>query len=316
MQGGCAVNNEDKIAVYEELPEGTVPILKDTDFKNGFGVMGGENDPVDPDNTYQTFANLINPDNPDASFDWRIAQWGSNHSFSSELETVDDEDYTEYKNIAKSVKVYKGGGLKLTAYTSEEYSAPRKWNENWVHLLIEQVLSADDKVKFSEMKHLYMQLDFEIEHCDMKMEKSEYDSSVHAAQCVWYITVENTASKEVTREGRPDYMWFGVPVFDNRGMHVEDEGTQDVGYDSTGKYIFGLGRKGIFSDNAKVGVRYSYVIDVLPKIKKAFADAQSKNYLKGADFNDMAIGSTNFGFEIPGTFDVSVKVNKINILYD
>lgn len=280
-------------------------ILKDVKFQNGFGCMGGKGDPFG----YQIVKELKMPGNPNAEFSWRIAQWDTRHSFAKELVTEVIDNKTIFKNPAKEVIVHDDGTLELNAYTSNEYEAPRTGGD-WVHLLIEQVLEGGQRVRFCEMESLIMEADFEITFCDNKT-GAAYNPQLHAAQGVWYITVENELSTERTPEGRPDYFWFGLPIFDSRGgSTVEDNYFPDF---NTKKIIYCMGAGKFYDGDVKVGKRYNLRCDVLPVIKKAFEISKSHGFLPGAEFGHMVIGSTNFGWEIPGVFDAGIKINKISI---
>jgi hypothetical protein len=48
-------------------------------------------------------------------------------------------------------------------------------------------------------------------------------------------------------------------------------------------------------------------------IKEGFEIAQARNFLKDSNWEDMCLGNMNLGFEVTGTFDVSVLINKIKI---
>ncbi len=296
----------------------TMEILLDTNFQNGFGVMAGELDML-PDHdiySYGIVKELKHPANPDASFDWRIAQWKSVHSFSHELQTVETEDYVSFENAAKQVRVFNDGSLQLNCFSSQEYSAPRKSGEGWVHLLIEQVLHGKQRVHFENMKHLYMEAEFTVNFCDNKMQEGTYDKSLHAGHLVWYITVENELSNSVSQEGRPDYLWFGVPIGDSRGRDLDknDNYFLDKG---TKKLIYSLGSGKFFSESEYIfGKTYKIKRDVLPDIRKAFDIAKENDFLPDAVFEHMVIGSTNFGWEMPGTFDGGMTLHNISINYE
>lgn len=290
--------------------EGSVKeILADINFQKGFGVMGACGDEF----SYRIFRELKDPRNPDASFDWRIAQWASHHSLAKEYKIYETADAVVYENISKRISCYRTGGIQLECFTSKEYERPRKSGEAWVHLLIEQVLQGQQRVHFREMKHLYMSLDFTVTKCEQKMREEEYDPGLHAGQAVWYITIENELSEEVTPEGRPDYFWFGMPVFDSRMTANDDNYFLDKG---TKKLIYCIGSNTLYGGATQTGKRYRWTYDILPAVRKAFGIARENEFLPGAEFDHMVIGSTNFGWEMPGTFDGSIRAEKISIAYE
>ena len=288
-----------------------IEILKDTKFQKGFGAMG-----VTSEFGYQV-KRVLAVDETSPEHDWLIAQWGTNHSFETEMtreEGVDNGNtYINFHNVAKEVVVYPGAGkLKLNAYASKEYVAPRKVDQPWVHLLLEQVFKGKQRVPFQDMVKLEMSLVFTVNRCDNMMREDEYNNSIHAGQISWYITVENSKSSEITPEGRPDYLWFGLPLYDNRFDCMGGSQQIDIG---TRKLIYSVGLRETLGETVKVGNKYTIKYDILPEDKKAFKAAQKGGLLKGAQFGDMVIGSMNLGWELPGTFDAEFTIHDISIAY-
>ena len=63
----------------------------------------------------------------------------------------------------------------------------------------------------------------------------------------------------------------------------------------------------------EIGQKYAFRKDILPEIRKAFDIAKKQGWLKGAKWGDMTIGSTNIGWEVPGTFDCEAVLDKVSI---
>lgn len=286
-------------------------ILKDTKFENGFGVMGGVNG--DREVTYDIYKELNMP-NQTQKFSWRIAQWATRHALQNELDVINSNEFISFENISKQIIVdKKTRKLSLNAMTSNEYEKPRNASDPWVHLLIEQVFEEKQKIPFKNMKELNMSMEFSVNKCEDKMPQKNYDKNIYAAQAVWYITVENSKSKEISPEGRPDYFWFGIPVFDNRGLNKETNYHLDF---NTKKLIYSMGAENFYNPySTVVGNEYKFNYNVLSEIKKAFDLAKENDFLPGAEFDDMVIGSMNAGWEIPGIFDVNLDIKKISINY-
>ena len=162
-----------------------------------------------------------------------------------------------------------------------------------------------------------------VDHIDRDLEKMAkgaasdlgtggMSTKLHAAQIAWFITVENPESDEITPEGRPDYMWFGLSIFDNRSDGMEDGHAPDFG---TKKLIYSIGKEKTLGEPVELGKTYTIKYDILPEVKKAFEMAQGYGFLQGAEFDKMEIGSMNLGWELPGIFDVSFEIDKISIAY-
>ncbi len=281
-------------------------ILKDAKFEKGFGAMG-----ITSANGYEV--KKVLDISGKGEYDWLIAQWATRHSFADEMTKTEENGEVLFENSAKTVAVTPGKGkIRLRADAGKEYTAPRKNGEDWIHLLIEQVFYDEQRVPFSEMDELIMELKFRIAECENEMTEEEYNPSLHAAQVAWFITVENPDSNEVTPEGRPDYMWFGLSIFDNRSDGMEDNYALDFG---TRKLIYSIGKEKTIGEKVEVGKTYTLRYDVLPEIRKAFNIAKENGFLDGAEFGRMQIGSMNLGWELPGTFAAELDIDSISIAY-
>ena len=284
-----------------------VEILSDVKFEKGFGAMG------------LTSAEGYNVEkvldiSGKGEYDWLLAQWATRHSFADEMTKTEENGEVRFENVAKTVAVKPGEGkIRLYADAGAEYAEPRKNGEAWIHLLIEQVFKDKQRVPFSKMDKLIMELKFKIAECKNEMTETEYNPSLHAAQVAWFITVENPESKEVTPEGRPDYMWFGLSVFDNRYDGMKDDYALDFG---TKKLIYSIGKEKTIGEKVEVGKTYTLRYDVLPEIKKAFGIAKENGFLDGAEFDKMQIGSMNLGWELPGIFAAELDIDSISFAYE
>lgn len=305
VPAGCM--NANKIG-GDEMME----ILKDVKFEKGFGAMD-----ISSANGYGVKRELL-IDESKPGRDWLLAQWGTKHSFEHDMirkESSDDKGnkIVKFFNDAKEVIAYPGEGkVKLNAYASREYVVPRVSGEDWIHLLLEQVFTDSQRVPFAKMNKLEMSLKFTVNKCENKMSEEEYNPSIHAGQISWFITVENPESKELTPEGRPDYMWFGLPIYDNRSDGMEGGHQMDWG---TMKLIYSVGKAQSLGEIVKIGSTYNLKYDILPQVKIAFDIAQKNGSLPGAEFEKMVIGSMNLGWELPGTFDAEFTIEDISIAY-
>lgn len=284
-----------------------IEILNDVKFETGFGAMGVTSE-------YGYNVEKVLDISGKGDYAWLLAQWATRRNFADEMCKITDGDEIRFENTAKTVAVKAGEGkVRLIADSGKEYDFPRKNGEDWIHLLIEQVFKGKQRVPFSKMDKLILELEFKIAECKNEMSDEEYNPSLHAAQVAWFITVENPDSKEVTREGRPDYMWFGLSVFDNRFDGMKDDYALDFG---TKKLIYSIGKEKTIGEKVEVGKTYTLKFDVLPEIKKAFKIAKDNGFLEGAEFDKMELGSMNLGWELPGTFAAELDIDSISIAYE
>jgi hypothetical protein len=139
--------------------------------------------------------------------------------------------------------------------------------------------------------------------------------SCHAAQLVWFITIQNRnkASKDYGK-----YIWYGMPLWDNRSVGKINNATShhDAGTDTL---IYSMGGRHYLSETngaiPQVGVRSRACADVYPIIKSAFAEAISKGYLGTTQWQDLAIGGMNYGFEVPGTYNIAASMHDVGVYY-
>ena len=285
-----------------------IEILKDCQFEHKIGLKGLSSALT----AHQVFDYLSWPTAKEENY-WTIAEWASKYLMKDVKSVKQDGDSYVFFNDAKHVTIYPGQGkLDLFADTRKEYAQPRGPRDPWIHLLLEQKVEMKDRVMLDTLDALYMELEFEIIKSDKYMSDKEYDPNVHASQLSWYLTIENCKDTKLDFEGRPDYLWFGLPIYDNR--FTKSNGVQIFLDYGTQKLIYGKDRNDYLPENIEIGKTYRIYVDVLPEIKVAFAKAKEQGWLKGAELSDMAVGSTNIGWEIPGTFDVGFKIKKISMI--
>jgi hypothetical protein len=53
--------------------------------------------------------------------------------------------------------------------------------------------------------------------------------------------------------------------------------------------------------------------DLLPYIKSGLACAVERGYLSSPNLRDYAVANMNIGWEVPGTFDVSMQIRDLGI---
>lgn len=308
----------------------TNQLLTDVNFLNGFGVMGIQNGSDNlvgvpeeniVNNSDYTVHNVLNyGGKAPFKFNWRLAQWGTKaeNSF-GKAENYRFKDLGggkfEYGNNAKNVTVDTGKGeITLATDTSYEYDAPRKDGQLWPHLLIEQVFKENGNLRsFNGARSFNMKFDCVVNECVNLMSAEEYNPSRHAAQCSWYITLNSS------KPGVDDYIWFGLPIFDNRhaGEFMGGSVFFDHGLDTgTGMLIYPLDSRVFLKKGVEVGDKISVNVDVLPYLRDALQEAQKHGLFLDHTIGDFVLGSTNLGWEIPGTFKCSMTVSNLGLILE
>lgn len=299
----CTAKNQE--AIIPE-PKGelldTVSLIADTGFKQGL-VLARTNEPS---------GGVLYPFKPvTAEPIWKIAEWGTKYHLSDQNRN-ETEESVAYSNEGKSLvfqKLNTGIGLKLKVVASREYDKPRVYNQSWPHLLIEQEFP--NKPFLKNLKGLRLTIKGKLNLDERKMSDAEYDPSLHAAQFQLFITVQNRNPKSAYYG---DYLWFGVPFYDNRNEIIPSYAAQDIAKgDATGKFIYSLGTndfmKGTFHDKKWIDIEK----DLYQNIIQALELAKKKGYLTGSFFEEFQLSGMNIGWEVPGTFDVEFEFKDFDI---
>lgn len=280
-------------------------ILLDDNFENGFWLH--HTDGLVTKEPIKKFD--FNKTSKDEPF-WKLAQWCSRYNLANGREAVYDDGSYEYSDEGKSVRVWKGKGKALLSLTaSKEYTHARREGEGWPHILIEQEFSND--YFLSEIEEVVQSVDFTLtEYANMM--NDEERNALHTVQFQWFIAVQN---RNKNSKGYGDFFWFGLPFWDYPRYDFPPAFTaQDGGKEeNTGKFINIVDSRKFLDKPIKLGERTSVEIPVYKWIKQGFELAKQRNFLKDSEWEDMCLGNMNLGFEVTGTFDVSVLINKIKI---
>lgn len=242
---------------------------------------------------------------------WTIAQWDCRNNFVEATERQEGDNYI-YEDESKKVIVNnKEPSVYLECNASLEYDAPRQQGQTWPHLLLSQDFQKRYWIK--DYSNIYVQMIIEFEKFEDKMLPEDFNPSLHAAQLQWFFTVQNH-NRENDQYG--DYLWLGVPIFDNRKEFPGNTQSQDKGQGDkvgTNKFIYSIDSRAYLQETMTPGKKVAITYDILPSIKNAFEAAQGKNFLTATSFEELSFGSTNFGWELPGIYDVGVKLKDLRL---
>lgn len=320
-------NSTEQTDIYKE--NGFEPLFVDTNFKKGFRVTKTfYNDGESPyhDNKKINFYNLY----PSASsYNWTIAQW------SSKYDLMSDNGYTLSKDDTGLINTITGkgkmvnnkfvpskqmifnsitGSIEMTVNSSIEYDAPRTSSDPWVHLLLENGTPTlkSKEICLKDYSQIIMEANYTVARCEDKMD-GKANPNVHAAQLVWYVTLQNR-NKNSKEYGK--YIWFGLNLFDNRsaGKTTTLYNQLDKG---TGTGIYSPGSQTYLSSTdgkiPTVGQKAKAKLNLKSIAEEAFLAGKKQGYFESTTFDDIYIGGGNFGYEIPGTYDITTVFDSINI---
>ena len=93
-----------------------------------------------------------------------------------------------FENEAKRVALAEDGTLTLGLTTSREYDHPRKADEPWTHLLVQQ--DFDSPPHIAEIEALHFAMELKVDYCHNRLGEA-FDEEIHTAQAPFYLMVRN-----------------------------------------------------------------------------------------------------------------------------
>ncbi len=250
------------------------------------------------------------PDGPEPR--WRLAQWGTRHSLAG-AKPKKRGGTVVFENAAKRVVIGVGGGaqsdLTLEIRGSREYGrGDRKRGEAWPHLLVDQ--QATGLIRLNELQSLDLTIDVRLGGVKANRE-SGYDRNLHSAQFQLFLVVRN-----VERESADfgNFLWFGVPLYDQRHEYPPGHQAKDAGKDdASGKFIYSVSGREILPEPLKPGRWVRVETNLLPKIRTALETAVARGFLDASNPQQYAIAAMNLGWELTGNFDATADVRGFDV---
>lgn len=236
--------------------------------------------------------------------DWFLCQWNSKFNLINGNFDIDKDGYT-IGDDSKTLRVKNGGGVEFYLKASLEYDEPRKSDEPWPHLLIEQEITANNEVK--NLNKIECQANFTLLEFEdfMKRTKKEY----HTVQFVWVVTFRDDNEKSPSFG---NFIWVVMCPFDSRYEYVPLFTKQDMAMPD-GEFIYSFCGKDFMPKAMALGETVQVKFDLYEKLPQILRCAQENGFMRGSKLEDLVVSSTNMGFEITGTFDCKVLVDNIKI---
>jgi hypothetical protein len=289
-----------------------IQLIQDRYFKNGFIISPADNEPQ-PDNRYPLDYELTYGE-PDGQISWLLGQAGDRYGLADEyaysgkeVEKIGDNYIIE--DTSKSLTINpETGEITFELNTSEEYLAPRESKDAWPHLLLQQGLS--ENLTLNQVDTMNLSLGIELNKLDLMMTDEEYDSSLHTAQFLMYIVVRTNAALDAN-----EYMWFGIPFLDARYTLMQENGLIDAGTaGNTGKFIYQMPQGDFMPNGMILGEEVIIDVDLMPYFGRALMLAQQNGALLNSTIDDLYVTNMNIGYEIPGTYDVSITMRDFSLV--
>ncbi len=245
---------------------------------------------------------------------WEVRQWASKLSLKySQFEVLNNGDRI-YTNAAKSLATNPDGSFKLELKGKYEWGdSIRKQGDPWPHLYLSQQLYPQVKIPISNCNTIFFSLDAIREYCYNYMGDS-LNPSLHTAHVVIDLTIQNR-NKQSSLYGK--YYIFSLPTYDYRYDFPKGPNQYDVsGEYSTGALVYGPSGDQIWDGTFKDGKWHKLRKNILPLILDAWPIATKPGSpLNGADMNDFYLAGVTLGWEMPGTFDASMRFKDFSIKY-
>ncbi len=278
----------------------TAELLRDPSFRQGFVLLR-------PEPGRKVECGVV-PGPAGGAPVWHLAQWSSRHPFDTSTAVVRAEGgAVRLANAARAVAFGgEDGILSLAVHASAEYGdRPRAKGEPWVHLLVEQPIAALPRLGGLASLRLHVEAR---RVRALLVREAGYDPRVHAAQFQIFLSVQN---REKGSPGFGDYLWFGIPVYDNRHRTHRTYAAPDSG---TGKFIYTAASENFTRDSTHDDGWVTFDGELLPLIREGLSTARARGFLKeSADESLFRIAALNMGWEVPGTFDVDMEIRRFSL---
>lgn len=306
------VNKEDAAQNVPYAVSGAYELLPDVDYRYGLRFMNRDSSAETP--YYVDFCGTA-----DKYASWRVAQWNAAEDLRDPTQTTETNSGAgiySYANRSNEVTIDQNNRtVTLRCNASTCYGdTPRKYGEPWAHLLLENNIrnAGAYPTQCSYMNALRVTFDAQLtEFIDLM--NGQADTDLHAAQFLMYLYITSVAE-----DGTTEFLWFGIPIFDNRSADIGGSYSVDSGVSTaSGLLIYTIPRASAVEDLMTVdsvnGDWYSFDVDILPYVKRAISVAHTQGFMKTSTLDNISVTGINFGWEVPGTYDVEMSVRDLSI---
>jgi hypothetical protein len=242
---------------------------------------------------------------------WDLDQWSSRHPLAIAEPVRPADGSLVYSNIAKAVMLGSAGSdrmdLGLAVRASAEYgSRARRSGEPWVHLLVEQNLANPPSI--AELSAARLHVEAKLLSAEKRL-TPDYSPSLHAAQFQIFFSIQNLNRQS---PGYGHYLWFGIPIYDDRQPIAPAHQAQDTG--GTSMFIYTPAGDVFCSESAHERKWITIDRDLLPLMREGLECAWNHNFLKESQvFGDYRLAGMNLGWEVPGIFEVDLQIRRLSL---
>lgn len=251
---------------------------------------------------------------PGAKPVWGLAQWSSREKLLPAPPEILSSGGLRYSNAAKVVTFGAPGtadaDLTLAVNGGFEYAGrPRQKGEPWPHLLVEQrIENPPSLATLSQAKfHIAARL-----KNSRRLAMPGYSPQVHAATIQVFFSLQNQNKKSA---GYGQYLWFGVPFYDDRHRISKSHQAKDGGKeDATGMFIYTVAGEEFITQSLHDREWVTIDKDLLPYMRAGLQTAWSRGFLKDSQsLADYHIAGMNLGWEVTGILDVEMQLRDLSL---
>ena len=279
---------------------GSTELLRDADFRRGFRTIA-------PTAGQRLVLGQLPGEATAGMPAWDLDQWHSRFPFTNPpaLITAGQRVFT---NAAKWV-VVSNGCVTLGVDSRPEYANAlrRSPAEPWVHLLAEQAIT--NCPSLAQLSALRLRFAARLNDSET-FKPPGYTPDLHAAQFQLVVTVGNTRRDS---GGYGDFLWFVVPLYDDRHAQPPRYVNRDFA-DPSAKLIFNPGTDAFTTNRLRDGGWATVDRDIRPLLLEALQEAWRLGYLQGSrDPANYRLTTLNLGWEVPGLHRVALALGQLSV---
>jgi len=279
-------------------------LLRDPRFQNGFRVL-------DPAHGRKVVRGaLVGPGGGEPA--WQLAQWHSKHSIAGARPERLPSGGLRFANPAKWIVVAPENApdadLILGVDTRPEWNGRhRQRGDGWPHLLVQQDIS--DCPPLAALKRLDFRIEARLLH-DERVELDGYTRGLHCSQIHFVLIVQD---RDRASPGHGDFLWFLVPLYDDRHRSPRPHVAQDMA-DPSAKLIVNPGGAAYTKRSLHDGEWVTFECDLRPLLLKAVRTGWERGYLgKSRDLDAIRPTSAILGWEVPGIHRVAMQFRGLSL---
>lgn len=300
----CGHPNPTAQGAWNERGGNERELIQDARFQRGFHLLSPQ------PGQWVVYGQLAGPD-ASRKPAWYLAQWSSRFLVRAGTPARPSPGVFCWTNAAKGIVLgaprTAAADLTLAVNGLVEYSRrARRDGEPWVHLLVEP--DFPDAPSQAALSAVRLQVEarlLKLEH----LRTEDYSPGRHAAQFQIFLTLQN---RNRASGGFGDYLWFGIPLFDDRNRFPRAHKARDTG--DTGKFIFTPAGEVFTRQSAHDRDWVRGDKDLRPLLLEALAEARTRGFLRASGSPaDYHLSGVNVGWEVPGLFNVAMQVRGLSL---